>query len=81
MPPRGKEWARPPGGREARKAEEARQGTGTRPAPAKTVKGQKRGVLTAEGTASPRRSQLWAELRRLAPEKADEFNCAQVSTE
>ena len=42
----------------------------TAPAPARVVKRRKRSALSPEGSGYPRRSRLWAELKRLAPEKA-----------
>jgi len=37
--------------------------------------------LGSSGGPYTRHSQLWAELKRLAPEKAAKLNCTQVSTE
>ena len=49
-------------------------------APAKVVKRRKRSLLRGEGSAYTLRSVLWAELKRLAPEKAAKLSYARVST-
>ena len=48
--------------------------------PAKVVKRRKRSALRAEGSGYTRRSQLWAELKRLAPDKAAKLSYTKVST-
>ena len=50
------------------------------PAPAKAVKRRKRSSLRPEGSGYTRRSQLWAELKRLAPDKAAKLSYTEVST-
>ena len=47
---------------------------------AKVVKGRKRSALRAECSGT-RRSQHWAELKHLAPERAAKLSYTQVSTE
>ena len=51
------------------------------PAPAKVVKRRKRSALRPEGSGYTRRSLLWAELKRLAPEKLAGLRYTKVSTE
>ena len=51
------------------------------PAPARMVKQRRRTTLRPEGSGYTRRCQLWAELKRLAPEKTAKLNCTQLSTE
>ena len=53
----------------------------TASAPAKAVKRRKRSILRPEGSGSSRRSQLWAELKRLAAGRAAKLSNTQVSTE
>ena len=45
------------------------------------MKRRKRSALSAEDSAYTRRSQLWAELKRLAPENAAKLSYTPVSTE
>ena len=50
--------------------------------PAKIVKRRKRRAIRAEaGGLPPPRSQLWADLKRLAPKKAATLSYTQASTE
>ena len=51
------------------------------PKPAKVVKRRKRSALRPEGSGYTRRSRLWAELKRLAPDKAAKLSYTKVSTE
>ena len=50
-------------------------------APAKVVKRRRRSLLRGEGSAYTRRSVLWAELKRLAPDKAAQLSYTRVSNE
>ena len=45
------------------------------------MKRRKRSALSPEGSGYPRRSRLWADLKRLAPEKAATLKYGQVSAE
>jgi len=67
----------------ARPAQESVQAAVTAPVPepAKGMKRRKRSTLRPEGSAYTRRSQLCAELKRLAPDKAAKLSYTKVSTE
>ena len=53
----------------------------TAKAPAKAAKPRKQSTLRPEGSGYTRRSLLWAELKRLAPEKAAKLSHTRVSME
>jgi len=49
--------------------------------PGRVVKRRRRSLIRGEGSAYTRRSQLWAELKRLAPEKLEGLSYTKVSNE
>ena len=73
-----KPTAKPIAARRKKRAAKAKAST---PKPAKVVKRRKRSALRPEGSGYTRRSQLWAELKRLAPDKAKGLSYTRLSTE
>ena len=49
--------------------------------PGRVVKRRRRSLIRGEGSAYTRRSQLWAEMKRLAPEKLEGLSYTKVSNE